>query len=103
MQLACFEGRAGNLRFGGVLRGVEEAADGDGDLLFKQQAKLAGELVLAGDPFFVGGGLEIENRVAADGRSGKAGDESQQRLPLESGKVGVRTGDGMGSREACFN
>jgi hypothetical protein len=89
LQFVGFERRAGNLRLGGVLRGIEEAADGNGNLLFEQQAKLAGELVLAGDPGFVGRGLEVENRVAADGRGGKAGDQSQQRLPLESGKVGV--------------
>ena len=34
-------------------------------------------------------GLQIENRVAANGRGGKAGNQSQQRLPLEGGKVGV--------------
>ena len=35
-----FERRAGNLRLGGELRGVEEAAAGNGDLLFEQQAQL---------------------------------------------------------------
>ena len=54
-----------------------------------KQPHLAGELMLAGDPLFVGRGSQIENRVAAHGRSGKAGHQRQQRLPLESGKVGV--------------
>ncbi len=67
-------------------------------LLFEEQAQFAGELMLEGDPGFVGGGFEIENRLTANRGRGKARDESQQRLPFESGKVGVKTGDGMGSR-----
>ena len=88
LQLAGFERRAGNLRLGGVLGGIEEAADGDGGLLLKKQAQLFGELVLAGDPGFVGGGLEVENRLTTDRRGGKTGDQRQKRLPFESGKVG---------------
>jgi hypothetical protein len=61
-----FEGCAGNLRFGGVLRGVEEAAEGDGDLLAEDKAEFSGELMLVGDPRLVGGGFEIEDGVAAD-------------------------------------
>ena len=97
LQFVGFQRRAGNLRLGGVLRGVEESADGDGGLLFQQQAQLAGELMLAGDPLFVGGGLEVENRLPANRRGGKAGDQRQQRLPLEGGKVGVldRRRDGI--------
>ncbi len=71
------------------MRGVEEAAEGDGNLLGKQQAEFTGELVLVGDPGFVSRRLEIENCVAAHRRRGKAGDEGKQRLPLEGGKVGV--------------
>ena len=55
----------------------------------KHQPEFAGELMLAGDPGFIGGGFEIEDRVAAHGRGGKTGDEGQQRLPLQGGKVGV--------------
>jgi hypothetical protein len=35
--------------------------------------------------------------VAADGRRGKTGDQGQQRLPLEGGKIGVfdRRRDGI--------
>ena len=35
LQFFGFERRAGNLRLGGELRGVEEAAEGNGDLLLK--------------------------------------------------------------------
>ena len=100
LQLIGFKGRAGNLRLGGQLRGVKEAAEGDGDLLGQDEAEFSGELVLEGDPGFVCGGLEREDRVAADRRRGKAGDQSQQRLPLESGKVSVfdRRRDGIEQR-----
>ena len=89
LQFGGFERRAGNLRLGGQLRGIEQAAEGDGNLLFQQQAHLAGELMLARDPRFIGRGPRGENRLAAHGRGGKAGHERQQRLPLESGQIGV--------------
>ena len=40
LQLVGFQSRAGNLRLGCQLRGVEEPAAGDGDLLLQQQAEL---------------------------------------------------------------
>ena len=49
-----FEGRAGDLRFGGVLRGIKEAAEGDGDLFGQDKAEFAGELMLMRNPGFVG-------------------------------------------------
>ncbi len=81
---------AGNLRLGGVLRGVEESAYRNGSLLSQQQTQLFGELMLASNPDFVGRGLQVENRLPAHRRSGKAGHQRQQRLPLQSGKVGVQ-------------
>jgi len=89
LQLIGFQGGAGNLSFGGQLRRVEETADGDGSLLGKQQPEFAGELMLAGDPGFVGGGLQVQDCLAADRRGGKASHQGQQRLPLKSGKIGV--------------
>ena len=54
---------------------------------------------------FVGGRAQIENRVAADGRGGKTGHERQQRLPLESGEVGVhdRRRNGIEQRASSSN
>jgi hypothetical protein len=72
-----FKGCAGDLRFGGVLRGVEEAAAGDGDLLDEDEAEFAGELVLMGDPGLVGGGAEVEDGVTAYGGCGEAGDQGE--------------------------
>ena len=95
-----FEGCAGNLRFGGVLRWVEKAAEGDGDLFAEDEAEFAGEVMLTADPRFICGRSEIEDGVAPDRRRGKAGDEPKQRFPLESGIVGVfhRGRDGIEER-----
>ena len=41
------------------------------------------------DPGLVGGGAEGEDGFAADGGCGVAGEEGEQRLPLEGGDVGV--------------
>ena len=89
LQFGGFQRRAGNLRLGRELRGIEEAAQRNGDLLVEQQADFAGELMLARDPVLVGRRLKREDRLAADGRSGKSGNEREQRLPLEGGEVGV--------------
>ena len=89
LEFICFKRGAGDLRFGGELGGVEEATEWDGDLLGQNEAEFSGELVLVGDPDLVSGWAKIENRVAADWGRGKAGDEGQQRLPLESGEGGV--------------
>lgn len=72
-----FEGCAGNLRFGGVLRWVEKAAEGDGDLFAEDEAEFAGKLVLVGDPGLVCGGFEVEDDVAAYGGRGETGDEGE--------------------------
>jgi len=72
LELGGFEGRAGNLRFCGELRGIEEAADGDGELFFKQQAQLGREPGLAADPLLVGGGLERKDGGSANRRGGKS-------------------------------
>ena len=77
LQLVGFERRAGNLGFRSQLGGIEEAAEGDGNLFAQRQADLACELMLASDPGFVCRGFEIEDRVPAHGRGGKAGHKSQ--------------------------
>ena len=100
-----FKGCAGYLCLGGVLRGIEEAAEWDGDLLAEDEAELAGEVVLTADPGFVRGWTKVENRVAADGGRGEAGDERQQRLPLEGGVVGMfnRGRDGIEERHLVLS
>ena len=100
LELGGFKGGAGDLCFGGELGWVEQAAAGDGDLLGEDEAELGGEAVLAADPGVVGGGAEVEDGVAADGRSGLAGDEGEERLPFEGGEVGVfyRVRDGVEER-----
>ena len=105
LEFGGFEGGAGNLCLGGELRGIEEAAERDGDLLAEQQAKFAGELVLARDPRLVGGGAEGEDGFAADGGCGEAGQEREQRLPLEGGSVGVfdRGRDGIEQRHGLHS
>jgi hypothetical protein len=75
LEFGGFKGRAGDLRFGGVLCGVEEAAEGDGDLLDEDEAEFGGELMLVGDPGLVGGGAEIEYGLAANRGCGEIGDE----------------------------
>jgi hypothetical protein len=45
--------------------------------------------VLALDPFFIGRGMQRENRVAANRRRGETRDQSEQRLPLKRYKIGV--------------
>ena len=50
LQFLSLECGAGDLGFCGELRGIEEAAEGDGDLLGEHEAHFAGELMLAGDP-----------------------------------------------------
>jgi len=97
LELCGFEGGAGDLGFGGELGGIEEAAERDGDLLVKEQAKFAGELVLAGDPGLVCGGPEREDCFAANGGCGIAGEEYKQGFPFEGCGVGVfyRSRDGI--------
>ena len=90
LQLIGFQGRAVNLRLGRLLRGIEETADGDGSLFFEQQAKLAGKLMLACNPFFIGGGLEVKNSLPSHRRGSKRRTKREKCLPLESGKVGVQ-------------
>jgi len=86
-----------NARLVGKLDGIEQPTERDRDLLLDEQAHFAGELVLAGDPVGIGGWAEAENGRTADRRGGKAGHEREQRLPLESGEVGIgnRRGDGI--------
>ncbi len=100
LQFGSFESDFGDARLVGELGGIEEAAERDGDLLLDQKADFAGELMLVRDPCLVSGGLEGENGRAADRRSGETGHQRQQRLPLESGEVGVRDGrrDGIEQR-----
>ncbi len=97
-----FEGRLGNLRLGGELGGIEEAAERDGDLLCKQQAHFAGELMLARDPGLVGGRAQSENGCAANRRCGEASHQGEQRLPLERGEIGIlhRRRDGIEQRHS---
>jgi hypothetical protein len=66
---------AGNLRLGGQLRGIEKATQGNRNLLAKKEAKFFGQLMLAADPGFVGGGLQIEDGVPADRGRRKSRDE----------------------------
>jgi hypothetical protein len=77
LEFSGFEGCAGDLRFGGVLRGVEEAAERDGDLLAEDEAEFAGEVMLTADPHLIGGWTKVEDGVAADGGRGEAGDEGE--------------------------
>jgi hypothetical protein len=102
LELDGFKGCARDLSFGGVLRGVEEAAEGTGNLLGKHQAEFGGELMLVGDPKLVGGGAQIEDGVTPHGGRGETGDERQQRLPFEGAVVGVfnRGWDGIEERHA---
>ncbi len=102
LQFGGFKGGAGDLRLCGELRGVEEAAKWDGNLLAQQEAHLAGELVLTGDPRFVGGRMQREDRSSAYRRCGKTRDKGKQRLPLESGGVSVlRPGTEWDRAGAC--
>ena len=48
MKLCGFEGGFRDTGLGGELGRVEQAAKGDGNLLFKQQTDFGGELMLAG-------------------------------------------------------
>ena len=78
LQLIGFESRSRYLGLRGQLRGVEETAERDGNLLGEHEAHLAGELMLAADPGFVCRGFEIEDRVPAHGRGGKTGHQQQE-------------------------
>ena len=53
------------------------------------QAKLGDELMLKGDPEFVGGGPEREDGLAANGGTGETSDQSQQMIPFKRGGIGV--------------
>ena len=99
LELGGFEGSTGNLRLGGELGGVEKAAEGDGDLFGKQEAQFSGEGMLLADPLLVSGGSQSEDSFTADRGRGKAGDEGEQRLPLEGGEVGVFDGRRNGIEE----
>ena len=57
LQFVGLQGRAGNARLGGQLRGIKEAADRNGNLVAEQQPQFASQLMLARDPLFVGRGL----------------------------------------------
>jgi len=99
LQFGGFKGCAGYLGFGGVLRGVKESAERDGDLLAEGEADFAGQLVLEGDPGLVGARLEVEDGGATDGGCGETGDEGEERVPLEGGEVGVFDGRRDGIEE----
>jgi len=59
-------------------------------------AALAGKLVLARDPLFVGRWPERENRIVAQGDAAKPATKAQA-APTQSAKSASTTGDGMGS------
>ena len=105
MELGGFECGAGYLCLGGELGGIEEAAEGNGNLFAEEKAQFAGELVLARDPRLVGGGTEGEDGFAADGGCGVCAEESEKGLPLEGGCVGVfyRGRDGIEQRHALLS
>lgn len=104
LELGGFEGCAAYLGFGREGCGVEEAAEGDGDLLGEEEDELGGKAMLAGDPVGVGGGEEGEDGFAADGGGGVAGDVREKLAPLESFEVSVSDGrrDG-GDERHLFN
>ncbi len=58
-------------------------------MLIQKQSEFAGELMLARDPWLVGGGAQGEDGFAADRRCGICAEESEERLPLECSCVGV--------------
>ena len=104
LEFGGFKGGAGDLRLGGELRGVEEAAEGDGDLLVEKQAQFAGELMLAGDPCLVGGGAESRGwlrgrRGTRRSRQRNASSGSHSRAAMSA----FSTGDGMGSSRGMFS
>ncbi len=99
LQFIGLKGGAGDMGLGGKLGGIEESAEGDGNLFAEEETEFAGELVLAGDPRFIGGGLKVKDGGAAHGRGGKTGHQSQKRLPLKCGKVGVGNGRRNGIEE----
>jgi len=41
------------------------------------------------DPFFIGRGMQRENRITTNWRRGETRDQREQRLPLERGKINV--------------
>ncbi len=102
LEFGGFEGCAGDLRLGGELRGVEQAAERDGYLLGEEQADLAGELMLAGDPWLVGRGPEREDGLAADGRGGIAGRGRRAAAPIRGRRSRrFRRETGWDRAEAC--
>ncbi len=102
LQFLGFQSRIGNPRFGREFRGIEEPAQRNGHLLGKHQADFARQPMLPRDPVFVDGRAHGENRGPTDGRCGKTGDKGEQRLPLESGEVGIlnRGRNGIEQRHA---
>lgn len=95
-----FESRVGDARLVGKLGRIEEPAEWDRHLLFQEQANFPGKLMLMRNPVRVGGGTKGENSRAAHGRSGKAGHQGRQWLPLKSGEIRVdnRRRDGIEKR-----
>lgn len=104
LQFGGFESGVGDAGLGGELRGIEEAAKRDGNLLLKHEADFAVEGMLGADPLFIGGRTNGEEGIAADGGGGEGGDEGEQRLPLEGGEVGVfdRRRNGIEERHDPF-
>ena len=82
------------------MRGIEEATEGDGYAGVHQRAKFRDELVLLFDPRLFGGRRQSEEPFAAYTGDGVAGDEGEERLPLQGSSVEMpdRGGDGIENR-----
>ena len=92
LELGGFEGCAGDLRFGGELGGIEEAAEGDGDLFGEKEAEFGGELMLASDPVLVGGGAEVEDGWRPTGEAAKPATRASSGSHSRAARVGVFDG-----------
>jgi hypothetical protein len=89
------------LRFGGELRGVEEAAKRDARGGIEEDADLLNELVLVADPGLARAGSKRFDSFAAYAGDGILSDEREERRPLESDCVEVLDRVRSGSEEGC--
>ena len=85
-----FEGGAGDAGFVEEGCGVEEAVEVEGPASLEEGAHLERALLLRGDPFDVGGGLEREGDSAAERADRLGGDELAQARPFKSGGTGFK-------------
>ena len=91
-----FKGGAGDAGLGEEIFGVEDAGEAEERAAGDEVADLVDAVVLEGDPGEVGGGLEGEDAVAADGGGGAASEKLAELWPLERGGAELAKGGGDG-------